>query len=129
MSKSIKLKNDNYWDSSSIVDDKQTLEDMIKSLNGGRAGGLAKKKVIRQIDLNNLITEGSGLYIADEGCSNTPFPQHDGNTAWHWYIIQICYFYNYAVQIAISVHSDDNHIYMRHAYDNKWRAWLKLTLS
>lgn len=129
MSKSIKLKNDNYWDSSSIVHNKKTIKDMVEDITGSRNGGLAKKKIVGNINLDDLRTEGTGLYVADIGCTNTPLKEYDGNTNWHWYIIQINYYYTYAVQIAISVHSDYNHIYMRHCIAGNWRGWLKVTLS
>ncbi len=123
MSKSIKLKNNNYWDSSSITHNKQKLGDMINSITGGAEGGLVIKRAFTTIDCNDIRNYGTGLYLMRYGCTNTPM--YSGLNNWHWYIIQISFDKNYCVQIATAVHSDDR-VFIRHQVNGNWRAWKTL---
>lgn len=121
MAKSFKYKNDNFLDSSGLVHNKKNLNQMIEDLNGDITGGLAKKKRIDGFDFNEVINEGTGMFIMYGPCTNAPAGNGDNNM--HWYLFQIVYSTSYCVQIAVGLHSDVKNIYIRNLIEGVWNSW------
>ena len=121
MTKSIKLKNDNYIDSSGIVHGHSTLNNMIISHNNG----ICRKLRIGNIDANDLVQYGNALIVAEQVTKNFPAT---GITQ-HYYVIQLVYNEIYVVQIAIHVWEVPLRIYVRRKISNAWKEWESVLLS
>ncbi len=119
MSKSIKLKNNTYIDSTGVAHNKKTLSKMITDVNGGTDGGICTKRIVYSCNLNDLASYGSGLYLAYAPCKNSP---RDSDTGLHWAVLQINYAANFCIQMAFNIHSQKG-IYYRRDVDGAWESW------
>lgn len=133
MSKSIKLKNDNYWDAKSIIHNfkvsndtrlrRKTLAEAINHPNQG----LSRNAVLWGVDMNTILEYGTGLFECNQGCTNTP--TNSGQANMSWYVIQFADSTNYGVQIATPIWGNVNNLYIRHCIDGKWNTWKSITFT
>lgn len=126
MSKSIKLKDNTYWDSSSIVHGNTSLSTMINGLGGNTYTGLSKARRIDNCNLNELVGYGSGMYVAFATCQNAPY--NNGVNNWHWYVIQVVYAHDYCCQIAMSLHTETK-VFARQKIAGGWNDWKALAFA
>lgn len=130
MAKSIKLKNDTYWDArsieyiaNSIVDGTTTRSDL-KGRIDNLAGFMATAIPVTG-DWNNL-PAFNGLYRGS-GLSNAP----SGTTVANWwFVLQIVHSdANYRKQLAFSFSKDNTSIYSRGKDSNGWGSWKIINAS
>ena len=120
MNRSVKLKNNNYLDSSSVSVGRTTLYDYIfNPLNG-----LAKKNRLYGCDFNDLYDYGTGLFIISSPTANSPGGVNSPN--YHWYVIQFVLSEQngFALQIAWFLFGTDIQTYMRFCTNVNWNDWI-----
>lgn len=83
------------------------------------------KKTITANDFDNLINEGTGLFVMYGPCQNAP--SNDNNKDMHWYVLQNLMDTRYCVQLSIALHTDIERIYMRHRINNSWSEWISVS--
>ncbi len=81
----------------------------------------ANTKRITNCDMNELVSEGSGLFVCMAQLSNAPTNASNS----HYYTIQIVYNKDYAVQYALSLHSI-RVVYIRRKIEGTWDSWTQL---
>lgn len=109
MSKSIKLKDENYIDSSSIMHNRRLLKEVLESK--------INKNVYatNNIDANDL--DESGMYYLGTGCSNIP------ESAYMRLIVNGGKDSGDVLQIAVKMQDVPN-IYIRTKTNNVWHSWI-----
>ncbi len=108
MSKSFKLKNNNYLDSSSIVDGHDSLKSVLSNLRGS---------VNSDADADNFVN--TGIYYLTRGATNTP-----SNLTWCYLLVLRAKSHNDMVQIAIQI--GGNYLYYRTRNGQTWSVWKKI---
>lgn len=133
MRKSIKLKNDNYWDASSIThifkvsnDTRLRRKTLAEAINHPNQG-LSRNVVLWGADMNTILEYGTGLFQCNQGCTNTP--TNSGQANMSWYVIQFADSTTYGVQIATPLWGNVMYLYLRHCIDGTWNAWKKVTFA
>jgi len=122
MAKSIKLKNNNYWDSSGIIHKPIDTNNNEKVNLRTALGNWGASTVLNDYtgDLNNLYT--SGWYVCNSNTAHTPYSAC-------WYIIVLTKNKDYyGVQIAIHRDTMDSYgsIYIRKKMGTtNWSGWIK----
>ena len=121
MSKSIKFKDGNYIDSSGVVHEHSTLNEMIASHNNG----ICRKLRISEVDANELTEYGNALIEAEKVKLNFP----ENGDSHHYHIIQLFYNADYVVQIAIHVWRTPLKMHIRRKISGTWSSWTSLIPS
>lgn len=108
MSKSIKLKNDNYLDSKSIVHNKNLLYTILQQLTG---------RTYYNSDANTFTA--TGIYYLSTGATNTP-----ENLTWIYLMVIKSTASADIIQFAMRVGGDK--IYFRSYAGSSWKDWKKI---
>lgn len=115
MSRSLKLKDNNYWDTRGIVHGKQLLSERLDGISTRMAGYGQRAKIVSG-DWNTACGDSCGFFMG-QNLLNSP----SGTTAagW-WYVIQLCHNDKYKKQIAFSFSS---HEIFERLQETTWSGW------
>lgn len=102
------------------INEEKDLKQRITALENALASK-ANTRLIMNCDLNELKSQGSGLYVAGPTVRNSPYNYTDA----HYYIIQIC-LNEYSVQILTPLNGLKT-IWIRQGRpNNNWNDWTQL---